>query len=159
MTKMKLPATIPAPQLISEAIEHIYKVVKPASRTLSRIHFHCFGYHIIAQRSIIPTPTNLRKWDSTKEAAASGSVMASERACNSTQLGLGDVEQQLTSIVVNGKHTKLSPENPIAVWTTGGEKPTEQIDFVLVPVLACAVPVQTVGLGDAISAAALAYQI
>jgi ADP-dependent phosphofructokinase/glucokinase len=51
----------------------------------------------------------------------------------------------------------LTARQPVALWTwgtTGGESRT--VRFVLVPVPVCIAPVGTVGLGDAISASALA---
>jgi len=46
-----------------------------------------------------------------------------------------------------------TPDKPVVRWSRGA------LDFHLAPVLACAAPRQTVGLGDYISASALGVQI
>lgn len=100
--------------------------------TLSRIHFHAFSVHIIAV-----SDAGLRAWPNSAAAVAAGSIKASERACNATTFAVGD----------------LAPATiPLATWTQQG------VHFFQAPVLACNNVVQTVGLGDAISATALAFQ-
>ena len=59
--------------------------------------------------------------------------------------------------------TKITAEAPIASWEVPVEAsdalPAHSIAFELAPVLVCKEPIRTVGLGDAISASALAAQI
>lgn len=141
-----IDSSVPDPESVTQAIDYVYKHTQADTRQLSRVHFHCFGYHIIAQTSSSP-------FHDAIGGAVAGSVKATERACNKTELTSNDLELHLKRVKVNGEVVEFSGEKVFAVWSMNG------IDYVLVPVLACAHPVQTVGLGDSISASALAYQI
>lgn len=148
MSKKELGKSVPKPELVSKALEFIFDQPKPATRTLSRIHFHCFGYHIIAQRE-----TSV--FSNIKEGAISGSIKATERACDKKSFVESDLELHLSEFTTGiGEKFSISAKTPVAEWTAkSGNK------YVLAPVLTCAKPVQTVGLGDSISSSALAYQI
>lgn len=148
----RLVSTVPDPLTVSRAIAYVLGSVKPLGkdRVLSRVHFHCFGFHMIAEKE----NAKARGFAHPLEGAAAGSIKATERACNRTDLSDADLELHLKEVALaTGEVVKLEPQKPYAQWKQ------HSLTFTLVPVLACAKPLQTVGLGDSISASALAYQI
>lgn len=110
------------------------------SRTLSRIHFHCLAYHVIAQKSS-------SKWNNTLQAVVAGSIAASSQACN-----LQDVDLQILQFL-DVKGLSFDPNNPVTTWQE------DDLTFYISPVLVCNRPQKTVGLGDSISAVGLIQQV
>jgi ADP-dependent phosphofructokinase/glucokinase len=123
---------------------------------LERVHFHSFGWHMLALRSGATTWTDN---NNPASAVAKGSVAATERACGGVkvenlhgkQLGLnvggfyrlteGNKKEFVEFDVVDGKEVQS--------WSRSG------VEFYVAPVLACLDVKMTVGLGDAISAGGL----
>jgi len=138
---------------VAEVCKIIASVLKHESnRRLARIHFHSFSYHLIAQK------VGSKEWPNIAQAVAAGSVKASERACGRANLSETDVTLQLNaSVVFDDKFEPLILGHDNAVLEFTDEK--SRIHFALAPVLTCNNPVQTVGLGDSISASALAFQV
>ena len=148
----KLVSTVPDPATVARVIEYVVDRVKPLGkrRVLSRVHFHCFGYHIVAESA----QAKERGFKHALEGTIAGSVKATERACDKTNFEDDELELHLKDFVLpTGDSVKLTVEKPYVSWES------KLLTFTLAPVLACAKPVQTVGLGDSISASALAYQI
>ncbi|GBG34129.1 ADP-dependent glucokinase [Hondaea fermentalgiana] len=134
-----------------EAVTKIITDILAGAERLGRIHFHCFGYHVLALKK-----ASIDRWPHATSSVAAGSVKASERACASANLGAQDVTLQLHGPIRfagSQREYRVTPESPVI------EHETETLYFALAPVLTCNEPVQTVGLGDSISASALAYQI
>lgn len=159
LRKENLIATVPDPDTVAKAIKHVFKETKPDTRKLSRIHFHCFGFHIIAQ--LIPEALEAggSGFSNTLVAAVAGSVKATHRACNTTKFQKSDLQIHISDVRIRPNTViQLTAANPYAEWTTRKDE-NDLIHFTLVPVITCAKPVQTVGLGDSISSTALAYQI
>lgn len=134
-----------------ESVTAIMSHVLSNNDRLGRIHFHSFGYHIIGQKK-----SKTDRWPNVESAVAAGSVKASERACAQTDLSAEDITLQLQEpfrFYGSPEVARISSESPVIVYET------DDLVFALAPVLTCNKPVQTVGLGDSISASALAYQI
>jgi ADP-dependent phosphofructokinase/glucokinase len=122
---------------------------------LTRLHFHSFAYHIVAERKSAASV-----WPNAEKAVAAGSVVATTRACVAQVKDLhgNKLSLSISSIKINDENglsqiIDISPSSPVAKFST------KEISFYLAPVVACAVPKQTVGLGDYISAYALASQL
>jgi ADP-dependent glucokinase len=161
----EIAATVPPPVAVAAALEALLRRAAAearqasagadagslrAGRSLTRVHFHSFAFHIIAQ-----TAAGDAAWPHAASAVAAGSVKASERACNSTLLQGHDLTLHLAQLALpNGTVATLTGEAPVVEWRTDDNL----VRFVLAPVLACNRVVQTVGLGDSISASAIAYQ-
>lgn len=90
---------------------------------ISRIHFHSFGYHIIAIRtnkaaSAAASNSNFL-WTNSKQALAGGSLIASTTACGKSveQLHGNDLDIKITHVAVNETDTlKISTQEPVLVW-------------------------------------------
>lgn len=124
---------------------------------LNRIHYHCYSYHLIAQRD-----GTAERWPRPLSAVAAGSLRATLRACrvsdvaalHGKQLVLGVTGVKVTDPVTKEDRTlEMSKDSPVAEFASA------KVRFWLAPVVACAVPRQTVGLGDYISATALQKQL
>ncbi|XP_055984695.1 ADP-dependent glucokinase isoform X1 [Sorex fumeus] len=115
---------------------------------LTRIHFHTLAYHILA--------TVDGHWANQRAAVAAGARVAGTQACATETLDTGRVSLRaphefLTFHSGPGSKVTLDPDEPVVEWHREG------ISFHFTPVLVCADPVRTVGLGDAISAEGLYY--
>jgi ADP-dependent phosphofructokinase/glucokinase len=160
-----LTGAVPTVRAVSAALVFVLS----KSQVLSRIHFHCFAYHIIALRDSATasnSEANTKAWKNGASAVAAGSLVASTKACDLdvTDLHGNDIELKFSSFQPSSVETAkvfLSDEEPVASWKVDvpGEKGGESASLVMAPVLSCKKVVQTVGLGDAISATALAYQL
>jgi ADP-dependent glucokinase len=146
-----------------------------AGHSLSRIHFHCLKYHIVARR-LPPPPTpstryksdNFFFWDDAKISAAAGALTATLNACNYRNVSVARANETEFLLV-----TSLSPVDYCAVKKDDdlaskvfytGKQPfihlddkRNQLAFWIVPLVSCKRPSKTVGLGDAISASGLLY--
>lgn len=111
---------------------------KHNARRLSRIHFHYLHYHIVAVRD--------GEWEGGREAVAAGSLAVTNAACAFGDAGAFDADKVLlresNEPSVDSIRTEL--ETGGAVWMHTA------------PVLVCRQPRHTVGLGDVVSATALA---
>lgn len=146
------------------------KSINPTSK-LTRIHFHCLIFHIIAE--VIDDGDVKKKkttWSNTKSSLMSGSKIAAKQACGvefEDESENRNLEKLLDfrflskddnfTIHINSEDGKGSTQlkfnstHPVIEFTRGCVK------FALTPVLMCKNPVKTVGLGDAISANGLLY--
>ena len=151
----------------------------PAGRRLSRMHFHALPFHVIGYRE--PAGGGTCYWRGGTAPVAAGSVAATEGAC---QLPVGRltraadayrevVAASLSVLVASavetgdpGPHSNassspkqcLSSTAPTLAWNwrSAAAADAPSITFALAAVCVSAAPACTVGLGDAISAAALA---
>jgi ADP-dependent phosphofructokinase/glucokinase len=157
---------------VSAALDYVFRAAHAQGSSVSRLHFHSLGFHIIAtaRRGITGTGTNtgadgggsaghlpLREWPNVLQAAASGALAATYQACNVS--GHEDLHGDDLELVVPTKldvHAtgddvrSLGKEEALHLWQTA------YLDVAFSPVLVCKKPLVTVGLGDAISAKALA---
>lgn len=118
--------------------------------TLTRIHFHCLTYHIIATRK--------GHWSNSKSAVAAGTRVAGIQACKDDYIRPEKVELRVPKRAVaisnspnHGDKKQFSPDDPVITWEIN------DVEFHFSPVLVCKNPVKTVGLGDAISGTGLVY--
>jgi ADP-dependent glucokinase len=125
---------------------------------LTRLHFHCLTFHIIAE-------VKDKGWSNTDISLLSGSKIAAIQACgfnyndtidddefsklvelrfNSNNMIISEEEKFKFKI---GKDTYIDfdPNNPVVTFER------DNIKFYFTPVLVCRRPLKTVGLGDAIS--------
>ena len=137
-------------------------------RRISRVHFHALSYHIIAERNVIGRD----KWAANfSTGVAAGSVVATLNACGKHPEYAK--ETGWWSPLFNGllpAKTTLYPQEEeldllynetcagtlhegVCVWTHGSTT------LSLAPVLVAKKPVNTVGLGDSISASGLLFSL
>lgn len=139
-------------------------------RRISRVHFHCLSYHIIAERDV----TGREKWSTEMwRATAQGSTAATNNAC-----GPSSLPAQFS--ILNALKSLVKPEffdepdlellfdqpcpdgeqhNGVCQWSAPTLSEEPPLSFSLAPVLVCAHPRNTVGLGDAISSTGLAFSL
>lgn len=134
---------------LQQVIQEMFRVMP----TLNRLHYHSYSYHLIVQRRQAG-----ERWPNAKQAVAAGSLKATLRACLVSQVADLHGNQLLLSVsafkTASGEVKEFTKQDPVVHFETEGE-----LDFYIVPVVACAVPKQTVGLGDNISAQALTKQL
>ena len=162
-------------------MRHMFRAL-PA---LTRAHFHSLAHHIVAHRvsAVVggggegAAVAHAAPWSSDPAgAAAAGALACAEQACDTSaaaaqegqfytlcpsKLGVGDTE------VGSGVSSvrRLTLEAPAATWQWAlggngtGAAAGQAIAFAAVPVPVCAKPTRTVGLGDAVSAAALGADV
>lgn len=128
---------------------------------LTRIHFHCLMYHIIAEQES-------SNWSNTASALLSGAKIAGKQACGFEYADntindklenliefqtahLVDKDNNILFEIEKNKFVKFNSSNPVIEFKRGN------IRFYFTPVLVCKKPIKTVGLGDAISSNALYY--
>lgn len=122
-----------------------------ASSRLTRIHFHCLTYHMIA---VLP-----RTWANNNVAVAAGSRAASRQACDKEDLNAEDVELRTPEYFARSVQqwelrrnlVKHDEANPVTSWRR------DNVEYFFSAVLVCRQPKRTVGLGDCISATGLQY--
>ncbi len=115
---------------------------------LSRVHFHSLTFHLLATRP--------QRWANSAAAVAAGARTASARAC-----GVASPESTLSELrlprlfrlsgVEDEAPTTFVPAQGVLAWRKQG------IEIVMAPVLVCRRPLQTVGLGDSVSASGLVF--
>ena len=163
ITRDSLARQIPAPQAVAQALRFVLEKFgpqAPGGRGLQRIHFHSFAFHIIAE---VTGPRKLYR--NAKAAVAYGSATATLRACNSTMHDIQEEDGQILApkafsvVTPTGTHPmQVDDVFPVAVWKHRIDKHST-IRFNYAPVVVCRQVVQTVGLGDSISAAALSLSM
>ena len=104
---------------------------------LSRIHFHSLPFHVIAT-------TASSAWGDQLASLSAGSRQAILQACGNEDLL--SVDADIGLVTVNNKQI-IKPVIEIK----------DGISFHITPTLVCRKPLQTVGLGDGISASGLLY--
>lgn len=122
---------------------------------LTRIHFHCLMFHIIAE-------IDSSNWSNTVASLMSGSKIAAKQACG-FEFNDHKNEELLESLlefritheyddqknivfkVDQNKSLKFNTSDPVIEFKRNA------IKFYFTPVLVCKTPLKTVGLGDAIS--------
>lgn len=148
---------------------------------LSRLHFHSLAFHVIGYRKAAVGAT----WRGTAGAVAAGSVAATTQACGlgsspaklaptaaaaaaaaslsllapasfsvADPRGAGPGDSAAGASSSPPANATLSSAAPVASWLWASAQ--GPLAFRLAPVAVCAAPLSTVGLGDAISASALA---
>ncbi|KAJ6255465.1 adp-dependent glucokinase [Anaeramoeba flamelloides] len=131
----------PPIKLISQVMYDTFS--KFENTKLSRIHFHCLGYHMIGQNPDI--------WEDSYNAVAAGSLKASTQASGFTLEEAIEMDNFATEkLEFNERSWKLDQVN----WNNDGimrDFNIENIKFFWAPVAPCKIPIKTVGLGDAIS--------
>lgn len=131
-------------------------------RRISRVHFHCLSYHIIVERDV---PGRERWGEDLWRATAQGAVAATNNACGpATAASPLDALKRLVQPeyfeesdleLLYDKPCRGERRNGVCYWSSENEGTA----FSLAPVLVCAHPRNTVGLGDAISSTGLAYSL
>eukprot|EP01155_Anaeramoeba_flamelloides_P001697 Anaeramoba_flamelloidesa1055911_29.p1 GENE.a1055911_29~~a1055911_29.p1 ORF type:complete len:482 (-),score=132.48 a1055911_29:94-1539(-) len=131
----------PPIKLVSQVIYDLFS--KFENTKLSRIHFHCLGYHMVGQKPEI--------WEDSYNAVAAGSLQASIQASGFTIKNAIQMENFATEkLEFNERSWKLDQVN----WNNDGiirDFDMQNIKFFWAPVAPCKIPIKTVGLGDAIS--------
>ena len=156
----KLALSNPEPSDVYEAIAFIFGAYEAESRVLSRIHFHCLGFHVIATRELDASSKRApRIWPNSAIAVASGSVAATLKGCDAdiSDLHGNDLDVKRLSFKFRGALQDVDQALPVAVHEMKSSAGT--ITFSSAPVVVCRRPKSTVGLGDLISATGLAHQL
>ena len=180
----ELAGAVPKVASVSHALRFIFREFP----TLTRLHFHALPYHILAHKvkgdgSHAPWSSN------PSGAAAAGAMACALQACDildsppstltlaanaslfttlcPSKLGVGDGELGSGVTAVR----RLTLDSPTATWVWGLEEgkgvreggngggDEYNIHFAVAPVPICSNPTRTVGLGDTVSASALATDI
>lgn len=195
----------PAPAAVAALLRFIFERFP----SLTRLHFHSLGYHVIAYSgraavhgqpgaaSVNLTAAAPRRWKASRAAVAAGASTATLEACRLDAGGVSDdlvhfvaplqlhiadprsssaadagatgsgnangngfgfgLGAAAASVITPPTRTTfhLSSSAPVAEWLW--ESTAGPLRFALAPVAVCNTPLSTVGLGDAISAAGLAY--
>lgn len=136
----------PQIKTIINSIKFIFQKMKNFShiektRQLSRIHFHCLTFHLIAEK--IPT---FFHWKNTEKSIVAGSLESTKQACEFKNV-------EILMEAQKDNYSNFNSSYPVSIWYE------EDIHFYLCPVLVCKNPSKTVGLGDSISSTALIYQL
>ena len=163
-TREMLTGRVPQPRAVSLALFYVLKQVEmlyragdiSSLRLVSRLHFHSLSFHIIVTRDNYSKEQ--WRWTNRMDVAVSrGATAAAAKACDVTVDELDDNHIDFlipsTFEIISGKTVQLSRHNPVGTWNFDG------FTFHLAPVPVCKEPKNTVGLGDAISANALAYSL
>ena len=181
----ELMKTVPSVTAVATALELVLATFSPQSeriaaveeaRGVSRIHFHSLSYHMIAKVPRVPVLVQEKsrkpyfkivtsRWTNSEAAVARGSVMATLTACSTTVDAMvpedGEVlaPTYLTVQATSGSYAiTVDDVNPVGKWQKiVSNKLT--VRYFYAPVVVCKAPLKTVGLGDAISASALAHSL
>ena len=158
-TREMLTGRVPDAGAVSRALEYVFHKVSmlridASDRELTRVHFHSLSFHIIARRK----SSKEHHWSpSSASAAAQGAIAAVSQACGIPLSDLNDTTIDFLSPLhftsPSSQNVHISSDQPVAEWSS------ESCSFYFVPVPVCKKPKNTVGLGDAISATALAYSL
>jgi ADP-dependent glucokinase len=116
---------------------------------LTRVHFHCLYVHILA---VLP-----HHWVSNEASVSQGSWTAFSQACDTTIVNSNKAELRIPSkfnvSLLSPQTFEFDIDSPISVVSY------DNIKLYISPVLVCKRPLKTVGLGDAISASGLLYNV
>ena len=136
----------------------------PEGQRLSRLHFHSLPFHLIAYR--VPAGGGpLRLWRGGAGAVAAGSVAATAGALRAEPEAIAAEELQLLLRPAELSDPRQQPaatrlysvdQASVVEWSWALAQGMGSVVFALAPVSVARRPLGTVGLGDAISAAALA---
>jgi ADP-dependent glucokinase len=141
---------------------------------LTRVHFHCLLYHIIAVVEPLDESidgVDVRRWTNNEAGLLSGSKIAAKQACGLdyndessenelhkllelrmlTALHHGETSQTINFKIDTNVFERFEPSKPVLTFRR------DRIRFYFTPVLVCKRPLKTVGLGDAISSNGLLY--
>lgn len=139
-------------------IMFIFRITHPKTNErgtlLSRIHFHCLGYHLIGSRQGF--------WDpqSSLKAVAHGALSTTLKACMVTREKVvkdPDFSKDKIKILLNKSDFDTIPNiNQNTQFVK--QYQLQEFDFFFSPVAICANPLRTVGLGDTISCSALLFE-
>jgi ADP-dependent glucokinase len=176
LTTKMLTGKIPNVNAVVEAIEFLLKMGDEWSaaarsgnsknvRSISRVHFHALSYHIIAERNV----EGREKWSSTfSKGVAAGSVIATLNACGKHPEYKNNQQNPLLKMIFPNYNDYPKEDDlellynetctgqvhaGVCVWKHG------TTTFSLAPVLVAKHPVNTVGLGDSISASGLLHSL
>lgn len=160
----------PKVRTVVDAIKHLFRRVERersevlhsgstsgvVSRQISRVHFHCLQFHIVALSPNANTGAS-KSWRDPKRSVSMGSLQAVRQACDNNTINVDDVDLMVPLRLekVSGASEApphdlvIDPASPVVSWVE------DKIEFYLAPVLVCKTPLKTVGLGDAISAMGL----
>ena len=122
----------------------------PHSR-LSRVHFHCLTFHLMAHAH--------GTWANANTAVFRGTEIAGRQACDDEAIVPSKMQLRIPSAfslsiqdkVLRRQAHVFDPSHPQVSWQRG------RVEYHFSPVLVCKRPLKTVGLGDAISATGLLY--
>ena len=122
----------------------------PQSR-LSRVHFHCLTFHVVAHAR--------GTWTNANTSVFRGAEMAGRQACADEAIVPSKMQLRIPRafyLSIQDKALRrqahvFDPNHPQLSWQRG------RVDYHFSPVLVCKRPLKTVGLGDAISATGLLY--
>ena len=116
---------------------------------LTRIHFHCLYVHILV---VIP-----HHWSSNEASVSKGSWTAFSQACDTEIVNNNNaklrIPKKFKESLLSKNIIQFDSNNPISVVSR------DIIKLYISPVLVCKRPLKTVGLGDAISASGLLYNV
>lgn len=122
-----------------------YSLENPDNK-LTRVHFHSLTFHIIG--------TVKGAWHNNKAAVAAGTRTAGQQACDTPTIDPDKVRLRIPRtfrLFTGDKEREFNETNPVTSWELEG------YNFEFSPVLVCAEPLKTVGLGDAISSTGLMF--
>lgn len=142
------PGRHPTVAGVVDALKYILRYAggKSAASRLSRVHFHCLTFHVLAMKPAA--------WSNGAAAVAAGARIATTQACDSERVHHESVVLQVPRRLQLSRTMQpvdFNPSEPVIHWSEDG------LDFAFSPVLVCKQPLKTVGLGDAISATGLLY--
>ena len=113
------------------------------------MHFHCLYVHILAVLT--------QHWSSNEASVGKGAWTAFSQACGTKTVSNEKAElripKKFVGSLLSSNTIEFVPDNPISVV------PNDNINLYISPVLVCKHPIRTVGLGDAISASGLLYNV
>ena len=116
---------------------------------LTRVHFHCLYVHILA---VLP-----HHWLSNEASVSQGSWTAFSQACDTTVVNSNKAELRIPSkfniSLLSSNSVDFDTDGPISVASH------DNVKLYISPVLVCKRPLKTVGLGDAISASGLMFNV
>ena len=135
---------------VEEAIHFIFEhlPIHNKKRALSRIHFHCLEFHLIALSKRVESSFG---WKEEKEklAVVGGSRAVSLRACDVRELEEGEVEMRMpnTIFLSGGEKLNFDPSKSFLQWNSldSSSSLSSPLSFFLSPVLVCKSPKKTVG--------------
>jgi len=123
------------------AINDLLKLMKGQ---LSRLHFHSLFVHAICSN---------KDWETPTIAVANSVLIASMKACLSTDIQSTDIliQDEPFKIFPDSEQVSFTKEKPIVEWNYG------DYQCAISPVPVCRHPKETAGIGDNISGMGLAY--
>ncbi|XP_032824082.2 ADP-dependent glucokinase [Petromyzon marinus] len=135
--------------IIAWLLTHYGGAGADAESSLSRVHFHTLAFHVLA--------TLDGEWLNGEAAVAAGARAAGAQACRGVDERLtlraprSFAASRIDRLAGRSDEVTFDPALPVSAWKREG------VSFYYSPVLVCAHPARTVGLGDAISAEGLLY--